>query len=136
MKSVVVDTNVVVSALIAKGNPRRILDMILLRKLNVCLSDEIYDEYREVLRREKFKRYRGFEEGAREFLRIVQHLGSFVSPRRHFEICSDPDDDMFLDVAVERKVQFLITGNLQHFPTHSFRSIRIVSPSEFVSIIR
>ncbi len=134
MKNVVVDTNVIVSGVIGAGKPRQILDMILQRKLNMCFSGETYDEYQGVLRREKFKKYPGFEDRASDFLKALQHIGTMVSPRHSFDVCADPDDDVFLDVAVECEAQYLITGNKRDFPPHSFFGVRIVSPSEFLSL--
>ncbi|MBI5473879.1 MAG: putative toxin-antitoxin system toxin component, PIN family [Ignavibacteriae bacterium] len=136
MKNVVVDTNVIVSGLIGKGKPRQILDMILLRRLNACYSSEMYDEYEGVLRRRKFTKYTGFELEAADFLLVLRESGAIVLPQASCRVCSDPDDDAFLDAAIAGGAQYLITGNKKHFPLHSFRGIRIVSPSEFLSLIK
>ncbi|MBI5607038.1 MAG: PIN domain-containing protein [Deltaproteobacteria bacterium] len=46
---------------------------------------------------------------------------------------TDPDDNAFLECALESKADFLITGNIHHFPEKKFRNTSIVPPAEFVS---
>ena len=56
MTRVVVDTNVIVSAFLkAKSDPALIVSLILNREMTLCLSDNIFNEYQEVLARDKFK---------------------------------------------------------------------------------
>ena len=55
MRKVVLDTNVLVSALWSKqGNPNRIVEKLFKNEIELCYTDEIIEEYDEVLRREKF----------------------------------------------------------------------------------
>ncbi len=63
MQSIVLDTNVVVSALISKNSPAsRIIDeLVLNRKIELFVSDDIVAEYIEVLNREKFARFLDFK---------------------------------------------------------------------------
>ncbi len=57
MVRVVLDTNIVILALIRKGNPKRILELIFSGKATVCLSEATVAKYVEVLSRPKFIRY-------------------------------------------------------------------------------
>ena len=58
MQKIVIDTNVLVSALIVKGFPSRIVnELILGEKVSLCLSKEVWKEYVEVLNRERFSKY-------------------------------------------------------------------------------
>ena len=55
MQKLILDTNVIVSALISKSIPTKILyELVLTSKVETCLSDEIFAEYIEVMNREKF----------------------------------------------------------------------------------
>lgn len=58
----VIDTNVLVSSLIGQaGYSRKIFDdLIVTGKIKICVSNTVYDEYSEVLQRERFKKYPGF----------------------------------------------------------------------------
>lgn len=134
MDRVVLDTNVVVSALIGKGNPRRVLEFIFSGKANACLSAETFAEYAEVLSRPKFIRYPEFTEAAVATLRNLRALSLHVAPARRVNVCSDSDDDKFLELALEAKAAYLITGNKKHFPTEAYKGVRIVSPAEFLKL--
>jgi len=134
MVRVVLDTNVVVSALIGKGGPKRILEAVFSGKATVCLSVVTFAEYVEVLSRPKFARYTEFSEAAVPTLKHLRSLALFVEPTRHVSICADPDDDKFLELALETRAAYLITGNKKHFPSESYRSINIVSPAEFLKL--
>ncbi len=136
MDRVVLDTNIVVSALIGKGNPRRVLEIISLREAIVCLSSATFAEYVEVLSRPKFARYPEFSESAVTTVRHLRSMSLFVKPTRRVQVCSDPDDDKFLEIALEVEASYLITGNKKHFPLESYKGVRIVSPAEFLRVRR
>ena len=48
------------------------------------------------------------------------------------EACSDPDDDIFLEVAVSGKADYIVTRNVRDFPADRFRGIRILTPEQFL----
>ena len=60
---VVIDTNILISSLIGQaGYPRKIVEeLILTGKIKMCASVDVYEEYEEVLQRERFKKYPGFQ---------------------------------------------------------------------------
>lgn len=134
MDRVVLDTNVVISALIGKGNPKRILEFIFSGKATVCLSVRVFAEYAEVLSRPKFIRYPEFSNAAVATLKNLRSLALFVEPTQQVDACADPDDDKFLELALEAGAAYLITGNKKHFPTGRYKGIRIVSPIGFLSL--
>jgi predicted nucleic acid-binding protein len=47
----------------------------------------------------------------------------------------DPEDDKFLECAVEAEADFLITGNIKHFPPGKFKGTIILPPAQFLSVI-
>jgi putative PIN family toxin of toxin-antitoxin system len=96
----------------------------------------MFKEYEDVLRRPKFRGYSNFDIRALELLDDVNEFGKIVEPDVHFRVCTDPDDDEFLDTAVAANAEYLITGNKRDFPPYSFRGVRIVSPTEFLSLIK
>lgn len=134
MDRVVVDTNVLVSSLIGKGNPRRVLDIIFSGRVLLSLSTAILAEYEDVLRRPKFAQYPEFAIYATATLRSLHAIAHFVQPKIHLHVCSDPDDDKFLELAVTDDARYFVTGNKRHFPFHSYRGTQILSPAEFVSL--
>lgn len=122
----VLDTNVVVSGLLSAGGPPgRLTDMILARRLMLALDDRIEDEYRRVLSRPRF----GFDAVRREaFLTILQFQRHLVAPPWTRPLPPDPDDVIFLEVALETSGQVVVTGNTRHFPKRCAGPVDILSP--------
>lgn len=129
MIRVVLDTNVIVSALLApEGVPAAILDLALQREIQACASRAAFDELAGVLKRPKFAL------NARRigsFLALWKRRTEWVSPNETLAVCSkDPDDNRFLECAQAARADFLVTGNLADFPRR-YRQIVVVKPAEF-----
>lgn len=128
----VIDTNVLVSALIRKESvPGLVVSHALEGKIIPLVNVEILEEYNDVLRRKKFK----FNERAVEIL-----IAGIVSRAIHVdavkteEFFPDPKDAVFYEVVMESRKEhdaYLVTGNLKHFPQRTF----IVTPREMLNII-
>ncbi|MBM3754731.1 MAG: putative toxin-antitoxin system toxin component, PIN family [Acidobacteria bacterium] len=133
MIRVVIDTNVVVSAALSdKGHPAAVLELVLRGKVTPCVSARILDEYAEVLGRARIK---VDPRRAAAIQELIAGAGFVVAPQRTLKVCSDPDDDMFVECAVESRAEFLITGNTRDFPP-SYESTSVVTPREFVDVWR
>lgn len=132
MLKVVLDTNVLVSALLKENSlPAFILALIRKKKLLLCLTEEIFKEYVDVLRREKFYQ---IEKESKPLLSALKKESLMVKPGSKIAVITDdPEDNKFLECAVEAKAVFLITGNTKHFPK-SFHRTKIVNPRQFVEI--
>ena len=125
MQRIVIDTNVLVSALWSgKGKPAQLLALVLNDKLTTCYDYRIMREYREVLSRPKFI----FEKAnVNDILTKIKSDGlSVVSTPLDIEL-DDPNDKMFYEVAKYCNA-LLITGNAKHFPDDSC----IISVSDFL----
>ena len=126
---IVVDTNVLVSALIQpEGTPARILDIILSGQAKLLIDHRIFTEYQDVLLRPEF----GFAPD------IVEDLLDFLlqSGERVYTLTArvklaDAADGKFLEVAIDGAADFLVTGNLRHFPPRFRHGIRVVSPRQW-----
>ena len=132
MLKLVIDTNVVISSLLKpESNPALIMSLILRGDCTLCVTEAIFVEYEEVLGRGKFKKLD--QAGVGEFLATLRKRASWVVPKVTIDdVTKDPDDNAFLECALESKADFLITDNIHHFPEKKFRHTSIVTPSEFV----
>jgi uncharacterized protein len=130
MIRVVLDTNVVVSALLhPQGFPARAFLIALAGvSAQLCVSGEIYAEYEEVIRRPKFERSEAIIESA---LAAIRKNGLWVRSSEKVTACTDPDDDIFLVCAQAAHAQYVVTGNLRHFPT-KWAEAHIVTARQFV----
>lgn len=123
--TVVIDTNVLVSALWSKdGIPAKVISMILNDTIVPCYDYRIICEYREVLRRPKF----GFSEGEiNSLIDWIESNGQSVIAKPTTEEFVDEGDKKFYEVA-KHCGAILVTGNLKHFPIDK----SIMSPKEFI----
>lgn len=126
---IVVDTNVLVSALIrSEGIPARILDLILSGQVKIILDHRIYAEYQDVLLRPEF----GFApEPVDNLLDFLLQYGERVYTISTSVVLPDAYDGKFLEVAIDGSAEFLVTGNLKHFPARQRHGVRVVSPREW-----
>lgn len=83
----------------------------------------IYAEYEQVLRRPRLQRG---EEIIAKTLQAIREKGFWVRATERVRACSDPDDDIFLECALASQADYLVTGNLKHFPT-AWAETRIVT---------
>jgi putative PIN family toxin of toxin-antitoxin system len=135
MLKVVIDTNVLVSALLKPDSvPELILSLILEGEILLCLTDPIATEYEEVLKREKFRKLD--HKKVKTLLSRLRSQAQWVIPKIHLRVTTaDPEDNKFLECAKEAEANFLITGNIKHFPIGKFEEIIILNPSQFLTVM-
>ena len=127
----VIDTNVLVSVLLARSEDSsviKLIDAMLNGKIIPLFNNEIVAEYTEVLSRPKFK----FDREIRELLveRIV-FLGEDADRTAYSESLPDEDDRVFYEVALSTEDAYLVTGNLKHFP----KTPIVVTPAQMLDIL-
>lgn len=112
---IVLDTNIIVSAMLSpNGSAFCFLSDVLDGKHQVLVSEEIYQEYDEVLHRKKF----GFDEDIVSFiLNWFIKNAIWIEPKQSIEPVPDEKDRIFFDLAVVCKAK-LVTGNIKHYPVH------------------
>ena len=128
---VVIDTNVVVSAMLTHNadSPTRLLfNKVAEGQVIPMLNDSILEEYEEVLMRPKFKlASKDVSEVCRLFdLRGIKYVPEI--PGRDF---IDPDDQIFYETYLMRDDAYRVTGNLKHYPSEP----RILSPHDMMNVI-
>ena len=132
MQKIVIDTNVVVSALIQRSYPNLIiLELFIERKFQLCVSDELLAEYYEVLARPKFSRFQDFFARAESLLVEIETRSIKYFPLIKLDLISDADDNMILELADECNADFVITGNTTDFTFPTYKQTKIVTPKEY-----
>ena len=130
----VFDTGVLVSAAIFPGSvPGRAVREGL-QKGELALSSATAEELAEVLSRPKFDRYVSPRVRQR-FLAALVHRAYVAETNQSFNVCRDPKDDKFLELAVCCGALFLVTGDKDLLALNPFQGTAIVSPAEFLSIL-
>ena len=128
----VVDTNVLVSGLLSPFHPPGVIvGWIAAGRLPLCYDARILAEYAEVLGRPAFP---FAAEEVAELLAEIEARGELVTAAPLSIRLDHADDAPFLEVAHAGMVEYLVTGNLEHFPQGEWGDVRIVSPREFLDL--
>jgi putative PIN family toxin of toxin-antitoxin system len=133
MIRVVLDTNILISALLSpQGPPSQIFLMTILEPdTQLCVSGDVFAEYEDVLRRPRLNRSDSEIEAT---LRTIREKGFWVKPTEKVYACNDPDDNIFLECAQAASAHYQITGNTRHFPA-AWADTRIVAARQFLDAV-
>lgn len=127
----VIDTNVLVSALLSKSDTsinRQLISCILEGKIITLYHSDIITEYQEVLSRDKF---RFAPELVEAMISIIKEHGIDSERIPYDAIMPDEDDRIFYEVTLSKEDAYLVTGNQKHFP----KTPVVVTPAEMLAII-
>jgi putative PIN family toxin of toxin-antitoxin system len=128
----VVDTNIVVSAALKpEGLQRTVLLLAITKPARLYVSKAILAEYRDVLSRPEFQIRKGLRQ---RLLDLVRKRAHSVTPNRMLHVTSDPSDNIFLECAEAARADYLLTGNVQHFPRF-WGKTKIITSRDFVSLV-
>lgn len=132
MIRIVIDTNIVVSAMLRSGSlPEAVLNLATGRIVQLNASEAILAEYHEVLNRTKL----GISsKKIATALTRIREVSQVMRPSQAVKACSDPDDNIFLECAQAAKADYLVTGNTAHFPEVWSRT-KIVTAREFLEAV-
>ncbi len=132
----ILDTNVLVSALIQRNYPYLIVDRILAdNNLRLCLSQQLFAEYVEVLNRKKFNQFPDFHLRAQALLADIESRALKFKPTITLGIISDPADNRLLELSETCQADYLVTGNTNDFTMAEHKGTKIVSPKEFFELL-
>lgn len=136
MIKAVLDTNILVSALIMKsGKPARIFAQH--RRFRILLSEDILKEARAVLHYPRIrKKYPLTEEAITLFLDSLRGYGEMITPG-HVEniIQNDPPDNPVLAGAIDGQADYLVSGNLHFLDLKQYGGVRMITPAQFLEIL-
>ena len=134
MVTVVIDTNVIISALLGHGKPRRLM-LTLLEEETVASSMEMLAEVGDVLSRRKFTDIKSSQ--INSFLSKFARGVVVVPLKRRFKIVEeDPDDDIVLSTAYGGDARYIISGDKHLLKLKEFRVIKIVTVREMLELLR
>lgn len=128
--TVVCDTNIFISALIAGGNPGKIIDLALRKQIIIATSPELLLELSAVLRDTFHWSTRDIHDSVRFFGKLCV----VIRPQKRFTIIEkDLSDNRVLECADTAHADYIISGDRKHvLPLKRFRKIPIFSPRDFL----
>ncbi|MDD3792754.1 MAG: putative toxin-antitoxin system toxin component, PIN family [Candidatus Bathyarchaeota archaeon] len=132
MARIVVDTNVLVSALIKKGKPLSLVQR-LLEKHTVVLSSQMLAELADVLSRDKFTITNAQID---LFISLLLRKSTVTSVSGNLNVISeDPDDNIVLLTAINGKADYIVSGDKHLLSLRKFEGIAIVTISQMLEIL-
>lgn len=131
---VVIDTNIWISYLI--GTLLHGLDeRILSKEIKIVVSEEMLKELSEVVTRPKFKNI-FTKKRIKALFSLLDNYAIVVSPTQKIVACRDGKDNFLLEVALEGKADYLVTGDNDLLVLNPFQNIKIVKPKDFEGVIK
>ena len=129
---VILDTNVLMSAIFWGRGPRKILDHWIDDQFRLVASKDIAIEYEEVFDRLS-KKYKTADPSILNSL--LANLWMVEAGKLPTQVCKDPDDDKFLACALASKAKYIITGDKLLLQVGRFAETDIVVVSKFLSTL-
>ena len=134
VRKVVLDTSVLISALLFKGELSKLIELWQKGIIIPVISKDTFQELRSVLEYPKFSL-------SQEEINTI--IGNEVLP--HFEVvevtkeikgvCRDAADDKFISCALSASAGYIVSGDKDLSDLNRYKSVRIVTPSDFLKIL-
>jgi putative PIN family toxin of toxin-antitoxin system len=133
----VADTNTVVSALVSRGTPHRLLATVERDDVFFFASPALIEELADVLPRRKLARYVSATGKSVATLVAEYHgLVQLVQPQRLAErVCRDPDDQAVIECALAARTDLIVSGDRDLLSLASYQGIRIVNAAQALRIV-
>ncbi|MDE1725893.1 MAG: putative toxin-antitoxin system toxin component, PIN family [Thaumarchaeota archaeon] len=131
---IVLDTNILVSAMIVDGKQRALLNTIITKNHKLIISKKIIEEFVKVTAESKIRKYATKEEVAR-FLHNLSLISTLVPVRSRVKAVRDEKDNPILATAYDGYASYLVTGDDDLLTLKKFKRVKIVKAIEMLTIL-
>lgn len=128
---IVLDTNVLISALLFKGELSKVVELWKKGRIVPLFSRETYREFKAVLGYPKFS-LTGQEIKMLVEEEVLPYFEIIDITKKASGICRDPDDDKFIACAVSASANFIVSGDKDLLDLKKYKSVRIINASELL----
>ena len=129
--TVVIDTNIYISAIFWNGKPREVIDLGRQGKIVIFTSVDIENE---IARKLKTK----FKLAEEDVNQILLDFSTFTLPvkikKQLIVVQDDPDDSKFIECALECKTDYIVSGDTHLLNLKEYEGIRIVNAADFLKV--
>ncbi|MFZ4555876.1 MAG: putative toxin-antitoxin system toxin component, PIN family [Pseudanabaena sp.] len=129
----VIDTNTLVSSILMAASVPNLALQSIRNSGAILISTATLAELQTVMNRKKFDKY-VTKEIRSEFISQIIQESELIEIEETIIACRDPKDDKFLELAVNGKADYLITGDRDLLVLHPFRDIQIITPADFLEL--
>lgn len=132
MMRIVIDTNVVASAVFFGGRPEELLRKVLNHEVSAVATEEIVEEYQKTL-----NYLAGKCKGKKTVLSAVPIISAMemISSCTKLNICRDPDDNKFISCALDGRCYYIVSGDKDLLTIREYSDVQIVTVAEFLEIL-
>ena len=125
---IVIDTNVIASAIFFGGRPRELLELLMTRKLDAYISKEILDEYRETI---EYLQNKYSSRPVAVPLSQIAAACKMIEIKTEIDACRDPDDNKFISCAIDSRSLYIVSGDKDLLSMGQYEDIEIVTVADF-----
>ena len=126
---IILDTNLWISFLISKDFSK-FDEIIFSKKYILVFSKELLNEFLEVAKRPKLRRF--FSPADIEsILETIDEYAEFIDVKSKVDICRDTKDNFLLSLSLDGKADFLLTGDKDLLVLNPFKKTTILSITDF-----
>ncbi len=133
-KRAILDTNLWISFLISKKF-KEIDDLIQSKKIVLVFSDELLEEFIEVARRPKFKKFFA-KKDIEILLETFDQYADLIKVTSEMDICRDEKDNFLLNLAVDGKAEYLVTGDNDLLILGKIKNTKILTFPELIAQLK
>ena len=133
MIKVVLDTNILISAIVFGGKPRQVLEAAIKGHIQLVLTEEITGEMTGVLEGKKFQYPKEITD---LIIQELEVLAEIVKPKaRIMVIEKDPEDNRLLECAQKSHADYIVSGDMHLLEIKDFKATKILTPEEFLATL-
>lgn len=133
---VVLDTNVLVSSLLFKGELSEIISFLKKNAIILLFSEETLKEFIKVLHYPKFD----LSEDEIDYIIHIEIMPYSEMNKVNFKLeerlCNDKEDEKFLELAISSKADYVVSGDKEILKLEEIHGIKINSPKRFLQILK
>jgi len=130
---VILDTNIWISYLIS--HRFNFIDKLIAEnRIVLVLSDELLEEFIEVARRPKLQKYFS-DEDLLALLELLAWNGTLINPGSRVNLCRDAKDDFLLNLALDAKADYLVTGDNDLLDLNAIGTCKIIPLNQFSQMV-
>ena len=133
--AIVFDTNALISALMYPSSVSASALIQATKHFQLVASDATWAELEAVTGRKKFAKYWN-EQSRLVFLAELAAMTDFCTTQTVIAACSDASDNKFLELALDSKAKVIVSGDSDLRALHPFQGVAIISPSDFLGLIK
>lgn len=129
--SIVIDSNVWISALVFGGNPRRVFEQVIQASVSIVISPEIETE----IRRNLYAKFPDFIEDFDELLYILRNHIQYVKLGLVEVTASrDADDNRVLETALLGRANYIVSGDNDLLSLVNYSDVTIITPTNYLAL--